>query len=377
MANVKYFHFGQFFSLRALLSTFFGAGLIAVSEFLLPWLGILQIEALWDWITPITITFTLAVIFVTCALAKNVVASFFIGVAAILSFYNPYETVDYGLAAILIIFLVTAFFAGFFATNEMSGRTGLLLIGIVFGLQGFIGSGVSIFLTMVEQGQLSFHDNSVDIAYGELMSNFPVYDTIVAVFSLIFMIIFIIISRKIVSKQFDGKKFEIFGQIIIFLSIAGALVFIVLSNVIYDYSTAVSIFGEKNAQFLSEVFSKVTNGSFMAITYLNGLYILPIVGFGIGIGLALIVYQRAEGTSGKMRFNFEGPFFILNLVPFLIICAYSFPFQNLIGASSYFFIESAAWYPIFTEFTNLLLINLLVAYVIFKIITIIRLIAKR
>lgn len=377
MANVKYFHLGQFFSLRALLSTFFGAGLVAITEFLLPWLGILQMETLWEWFTPITITFTLAVIFVTCALAKNVVASVLIGIAAVLSFYNPYETIDYGMAAILIVFLVTAFFAGFFATNEMTGRTGLLLIGIVFGLQGFIGSGVSMFLTMREQAHLDFHDNSVGISFGELMNNFPVYDTIVAAFSLIFMVVFIIISRKIVTKQMEGKKFEIIGQIIIFLSIAGALAFIVLSNVIYDFSTAVAIFGEKNAQFLNEIFSKVTNGNFMAVTFLNGLYILPIVGFGIGIGLAFIVYQRAEGTSGKMRFNFEGPFLILNLVPFLIICAYSFPFQNLIGSSSYFYLESATWFPIFTEFTNLLLINLLVAYIIFKIITIIRLIAKK
>jgi hypothetical protein len=114
----------------------------------------------------------------------------------------------------------------------------------------------------------------------------------------------------------------------------------------------------------------------MAITFLNGLYILPIVGFGIGIGLAFIIYQRAEGTSGKMRFNFEGPFFILNLVPFLIICAYSYPFQNLIG-DGYFYLESATWFTIFAEFTNLLLINLLVAYLIFKIITIIKLIAKK
>lgn len=376
MANVKYFHLGQFFSLRALLSTFFGAGLIAVTEFLLPWIGILQIEALQTWITPVTITFTLAIIFVTCALAKNVVASILIGAAAVLSFYNPYETIDYGLAAILIIFLVTAFFAGWFATSEMTGRTGLLLIGIVFGLQGFIGSGVSMFLTF-QSAQTDFHNNSVGIAFGDLMNNFPVYDTIVAAFSFIFMITFIIISRKIVTKQLDSKKYEIFGQIIIFLSIAGALVFIVLSHIIYDYTTAVSIFGETNAQFLNEMFAKTTSGSFMAITYMNGLYILPIVGFGIGIGLALIIYQRAEGTSGKMRFNFEGPFFILNLVPFLIICAYSYPFQNLIGSSSYFYLESATWFPIFTEFTNLLLINLLVAYLLFKIITIIRLIAKK
>lgn len=375
MTNVKYFHLGQIFSLRALLATFFGVGLVAVTEFLLPWLGILQVETLWDWITPITITFTLAVIFVSCAIAKNVVASILISAAAVLSFYNPYETVELGLAALLIIFIVTAFFAGFFAAKEMTGRTGLLLIGIVFGLQGFIGSGVSIFLS-IQEAQTDFHNNSVRISFGEFINNVPVWDTIVAVFSLIFMIVFIIISRKIVTKQIDGKKFEIIGQIIIFLSITGALAFIVLSNIIFDYNTAVSIFGETNTQFLNEMFSKVPNGSFMAITFLNGLYILPIVGFGIGIGLAFIVYQRAEGTSGKMRFNFEGPFFILNLVPFLIICAYSYPVQSL-AEGGYFYLESATWFPIFTEFTNLLLINLLVAYLIFKIITIIKLIAKK
>ena len=376
MANVRYFHLGQFFTLRALLSTFFGAGIVAVTEFLLPWLGYIQIEMLWDWITPVTITFTLAVIMVSCALAKNVVASILIGSAAVLSFYNPYETVDFGFSAIIIMFLITAFFAGFFATNEMTGRTGLLLVGIIFGLQGLIGSGVSMFVSLT--GEYSyFHNNGIDLAYGELMNNFPVYDTIVAAFSLIFMLVFIIISRKIVTKQLDGKKFEIIGQIIIFLSIAGALVFIILSNVIYDYNTAVLIVGEKNAQFLNEIFAKITYGSFMSILLLNGFYILPIVGFSIGIGLAFIIYQRAEGTSGKMRFNFEGPFFILNLVPFLIICAYSLPFQSLIGSSDYFFIRTSTWIPIFTEFTNLLLINMLVAYLIFKIITIIRLIAKK
>ena len=111
------------------------------------------------------------------------------------------------------------------------------------------------------------------------MNNIPVWDIIVAIFSLIFLIVFIIISRKIVTKQIEGKKFEIIGQIIIFLTIIGALVFIVLSNVIFDNNTAVSIFGETNTQFLNEMFSKVPNGSFMAISFLNGLYILPIVGF--------------------------------------------------------------------------------------------------
>ncbi len=376
MTNVKYFHLGQFFSLRALLSTVFGVGLVAVTEFLLPWRGILQVEALWDWITPITITFTLAAIFVSCAMAKNVVASVLIGTAAVLSFFNPYETVELGLAAIFFIFIVTAFFAGFFATKEMTGRTGLLLIGIVFGLQGLIGSGVSMFLTLYQEAQIFFHVNSVGIAYGSLISGFPVFDAILAAFSLIFMFVFIIISRKVVTKQIDGKKFEIIGQIIIFLSITGALAFIVLSNNIIDYKTAVSIFGETNTQFLDEMFSKVPRGSFMVIRVLNGLYILPIVGFGIGIGLAFIIYQRAEGTSGNMRFNFEGPFFILNLVPFLIICLYSYPVQILFDEGN-FYLHSATWFPIFTEFTSLLLINLLAAYLIFKIITIIKLIVKK
>lgn len=375
MTNVKYFHLGQFFSLRALLATVIGVVLVGITEFLLPWLGYVQVESLWEWFTPITITFTLAIIFVSCAIAKNIVASVLIGVAAILSFYNPYETVDFGLAALLIIFLVTAFFAGFFATIEMNGRTGFLLVGIVFSLQGFIGSGVSMFLSW-QEAQNDFHSESVGIAFGEFINNVPVWDIIVAIFSLIFLIVFIIISRKIVTKQIEGKKFEIIGQIIIFLTITGALVFIALSNVIFDNATAVSIFGDTNTQFLNEMFSKVPSGSFMAITFLNGLYILPIVGFGIGIGLAFIIYQRAEGTSGKMRFNFEGPFFILNLVPFLIICAYSYPLQILFE-EGYFYLESATWFTIFAEFTNLILVNLLVAYLIFKIITIIKLIAKK
>ena len=65
MTNVKYFHLGQFFKKRALLATFFGIGLVALTEFVLPWLGYVRVETLWQWITPVTITFTLAIILVS------------------------------------------------------------------------------------------------------------------------------------------------------------------------------------------------------------------------------------------------------------------------------------------------------------------------
>ena len=92
MTEPKFFHIGQFLTQRAFLSTFFGAGLVIITEFLLPWLGFLQIEALWDWITPVTIMFSITIILVFSAIAKNITSSILIATAAVLSFYNPYST---------------------------------------------------------------------------------------------------------------------------------------------------------------------------------------------------------------------------------------------------------------------------------------------
>ncbi len=376
MTEPKFFHIGQFLTKRAFLSTFFGAGLVIITEFLLPWLGILQVEALWDWITPVTIIFSIAIILVSSAMAKNIAASILIATAAILSFYSPYSTIDYGFVSVVIIYLITAFFAGFFSTTRITGRSALLTIGIVMGLQGLIGAGVSFFATW--QGTVTnFHDNSIGIAHGEVMGTFPLYDAIVGIFSLIYMIVFIVLSRRKVTVEHTSKKFEIIGQILIFLGIVGALIFIIFSHVTFTNTTAVSIFGETNTYYLNGLFAKMVDGQFMAVELLNIFYILPIVGFVIGIGMAFIVYQRADGTTNFMRFNHQGAFLTLNVAPFLIICAYSFILQNAMGFAEYFYIRTSTWFTIFTEFTNLLLINMLIAYIIFLIITLIRRIATK
>lgn len=376
MTEPKFFHIGQFLTKRAFLSTFFGAGLVVITEFLLPWLGILQVEALWDWITPVTIIFTLAIILVSSAMAKNIAASILIATAAILSFYSPYTTIDYGFVSVVIIYLITAFFAGFFSTVRITGRSALLTIGIVMGLQGLIGAGVSFFTTW-EGAVSNFHDNSIGIAHGEVMGTFPLYDAIVGIFSLIYMIVFIVLSRRKVTVEHSNKKFEIIGQILIFLGIVGALIFVIFSHVTFTSSTATSVFGDTNTYYLNGLFAKMVDGQFMAVELLNVFYILPIVGFVIGIGMALIVYQRANGTTNFMRFNHQGAFLTLNVAPLLIICSYSFILQNAMGFADYFYIRTSTWFTIFTEFTNLLLINLLIAYLIFQVITLIRRIATK
>ena len=382
MKNIKFFHLGQFFGKRAFIATLLGAGLAVVTEYVLPKFGILAIPAIQSWITPATITFTLAVIIIFSAIAKNLVASIFIGTAAILSFYSPYTAgiYDYGFWSIVIIYLVTAFFSGLFAAIEMSGRTALLVVGIVYGIQGFIGAGTSMFLGLTNM-HLPFHDNYLGIAYGEMIGSFPLYDVIVGGFSFLFMLVFIILSRRRYSIDVDNKKREIIGQIIIFLAIVGAIVFIVLSNVMFDQTSAELIFGDKNTKFMNLLFAKNLTGGFMAIRWLNVFYILPIVGFAIGIGMLFIIHGRAEGTTGHFRMNFEGPLLLLNVVPFLIIAFYSYPVQRFFAGDApvtHFYLEMPAWFTLFTEYTSLLLINLLVAYIIFKIISLIRnLIQKR
>ena len=376
MKNIKFFHLGQFFGKRALIATLLGAGLAVVAEYVLPKYGILAIPAIQSWITPATITFTLAVIIIFSAIAKNLVGSIFIATAAILAFYSPYPAgiYDYGFWSIVIIYLVTALFSGLFAAIEMSGRTALLVFGIVYGIQVFIGAGTSMFLSFNNM-HLPFHDNNLGIAYGEMMGSFPLYDVIVGGFSFIFMLVFIILSRRRYSIDVDNKKREIIGQIIIFLAIVGAILFIVLSNVMFDQTSAELIFGDKNTKFMNLLFAKNLTGGFMAIRLLNVFYILPIVGFAIGIGMLFIIHGRAEGTTGHFRMNFEGPLLLLNVVPFLIIAFYSYPVQRFFAGDApvtHFYLEMPAWFTLFTEYTSLLLINLLVAYIIFKIISLVR-----
>ena len=234
MKETKFFHLGHFFTQRAFLATFFGAGLIAITEFLLPWLGVLQIPDLWNYITPITITFTLAIIVIFSAVAKNIASSIFLGTAAILSFYNPYSTIDYGFVSVLIIFLVTAFFAGFFASLRITGKSALLTIGIVMGLQGLIGAGVSIFTTIQGTWSINFEGTLIhEIGHGVNISNIPIYGAIVGIFSVIYMLVFILLSRRKTTVEHTNNKFAIIGQIIIVLSIVGALVFIAFSNILF------------------------------------------------------------------------------------------------------------------------------------------------
>ncbi|GAH87925.1 unnamed protein product, partial [marine sediment metagenome] len=246
--NIKFFHIGQFFTLRALLATIIGIGLVVVTEFVLPMYGILQVPVIQSFITPTTITFTLAVLLIFSVLAKNVVSSIFLALAAILSMYSPYESAifDIGFWAVVIIYLVTAFFSGLFATIEISGRTSLLLLGILFGLQGFIGAGTSMFLGLTNMHQ-PFLDNGIGVAYSGFIGSFPLYDVIVAGFSFIFMIVFIVLSRRRFAIDVEKKTREIVGQIIIFLAIVAPLVFVALTGTIFNQATAVLIFGDKNA----------------------------------------------------------------------------------------------------------------------------------
>ena len=378
MTETKFLHFGQFFSKRALITTVIGVGLVVVTEFVLPFFNILTVRALWDWFTPVTITFTLAVIMVTSAIARNIVASILITTAAALSFYHPFNanssTSGYAFTAAIIIFFVTAMLSGFFATREMSGQSAFLSIGIVFGIQGLIGAGISL-ATNLTSAQEQFFDNHVNVAYGQSINGFPVFDVVLAAFSLIYMIAFIILSRKRYTTSIEGKKFEIFGQILIFLAIAGALAFSILSHGTYDEFTANSIYTEENTQFFNILFEKERHGIFSSVQLLNIFYILPIVGFIIGLGLALIVHQRAEGTLGYMRFNFEGSFFSLNIAIGIIAFSFSSTILNLVNSS--FYLRGAAFFTLFTEFTNLLLLNMLIAYVVYLIITIIRRIANK
>jgi len=326
----------------------------------------------------VTITFTLAVIMVTSAIARNIVASILIAAAAALSFYHPFNSdasaSGYAFTAASIIFLVTAILSGFFATREMSGQSALLSIGIIFGIQGLIGAGISL-ATNLTSAHVEFWDYGVNVAHGQSINGFPVFDVVLAAFSVVYMVAFIILSRKKYTASIEGKKFEIFGQILIFLAIAGALVFSILSHVTYNQNTANSIYTENNAQFFNILFEKERYGIFSSVTFLNIFYILPIVGFIIGLGLALIVHQRADGTLGYMRFNFEGSFFSLNIAVGIIAFGFSYTILNL--ANSSFYLRGAAFFTLFTEFTNLLLLNMLIVYVVYLIITIIRRIANK
>ena len=381
MTEAKFFHLGQFFSARALITTVIGVGLIAVTEFVLPWLELLDIPQLQQWISPATIVFTLAVIMVASAVSKNIVSSIFLATAAILSFYNPYVTAisnlfAAGYGALVIIYVTTALFSGLFATIEMTGRTALLLIGIVYGLQGLIGAGTSMYLSY-NSAYEAYHDAGLGVAYGQFIGDFPVYDTVFAVFSVIYMLVFIIISRKRISTTVTTNKHSIIGQILIFLTIAAGIIFLIFAGFRYDQATATLIYGDMNRRFMNIVFSKLAYGQFSFVKHLNIFYILPIVGFAFGIAMGIMVYKRAQGTTDKMRFNFEGAFLILNLAPLLVSVLLSYQVVTGFNAAAECYVNLPTVIAIFTEYTYLLLINILVAYIIFRIIAFFKAILKK
>ena len=384
MTDAKFFHLGQFFSLRALLTTVIGVGAIAVTEFVLPWLRLLDIPAIQEWVSPATIVFTLAVIMVASAVAKNLVSSIFLAIAAILSFYNPYETPDLyannlfmsAYIAIIVIYLFTAILSGLFATVEMTGRTALLWIGIIYGLQGLIGSGTSMYLSY-KQAYQPFHDAQLGIAFGESINGFPVYDTVVGIFSIIYMLVFVIISRKRISTTVTTNKHAIVGQILIFLSIAAGILFMIFAGFPYSETAADQMFTTSNVDFLNIIFQKMNHRNFTFVKYMNIFYVLPIVGFAIGIAMGIMVYKRAQGTTDKMRFNFEGSFLWLNLAPLVVCLLLSNVVVLGIKADAEFYLTLPTVYAIFTEFTFLLLINMMVAYIIFRIIAFFKAVSKK
>ncbi|MHA1200826.1 MAG: hypothetical protein ACTSQF_16040, partial [Candidatus Heimdallarchaeaceae archaeon] len=365
-------------------TTVIGVGLISVTEFVLPWLEILNIPVIQQWVSPATIVFTLAIIMVGSAVAKNIVSSMFLAIAAILSFYNPYvdsalyanNLFSSGYWAIVIIYLLTALLAGFFATIEMTGRTALLLIGIIYGLQGLIGAGTSMYLSL-NLAHEPYQLQNLGIAFGETINGFPVYDTVVGIFSVIYMLVFIIISRKRVSTTVTTNKHEIIGQILIFLSIVGGVLFMMFAGFKYSQADAVAIYGQPNTDFMNMIFSKLPYGDFTFVKYLNVFYILPIVGFAMGIAMGIMVYKRAQGTTDRMRFNFEGSFLWLNLAPLVTVLILSNVVILGLGSGAEFYVNLPSVIAVFTEYTFLLLINLFVAYIIFRIIAFFKAVSKK
>ncbi|MHA1303350.1 MAG: hypothetical protein ACTSQE_11885 [Candidatus Heimdallarchaeaceae archaeon] len=360
MNDIKFFDPGQLISKRSLISTVIGIGLAVVTEWLIPWLGVMPIMT--EWITPAVITFTIAIIVLTSALAKNIVASIIIALASALSFYNPYSTQDYGYFSLVVVYLTIALFSGFFAAREMTGQGALRLIGIIFGLQTIIGAGINLLLSTTGVYETFYNNGVSNLAIGNSKDVFPYFDVIVASVGLLYIIVFMLIGSRVHSSTINNKAREIIGQIIIFLAIAGALVVNVLFNETFTQETARNIVGENNLVYLNSIFQKTTSDNFAVLTLLNVFYVLPVVGMAIGIGLALITYQRAEGTTGRFRFNLEGTYFALNIAPALVIGVLSYYWYEL-GVST-FYLNMETWYILFTIFTNLLLVNLVVVFIL-------------
>ena len=181
--------------------------------------------------------------------------------------------------------------------------------------------------------------------------------------------------NKILRELEHHAPFTIFGALT-------GIVFMIFAGFKYDQTQAASIFGggdfgDANVHFLNIIFQKLASGSFTFVKYLNVFYILPIVGFAMGIAMGIMVYKRAQGTTDKMRFNFEGSFLWLNLAPLVVCLLLSNIVVLGISSGSEFYVALPAVISIFTEFTFLLLINMFVAYIIFRIIAFIKAVSKK
>ncbi|MHA1686970.1 MAG: hypothetical protein ACTSYD_11300 [Candidatus Heimdallarchaeaceae archaeon] len=368
MTDVKFFNFGEFFTKRALISTIIGVILVVVTEFLLPWLNILQVQDLWQYITPATITFTITILLIASVIAKNIAASLLLASAASLSFYSPYETFSTGYLTIAVVYFVYAFFSGFFAAKPMSGKAALLTIGLVFGIQGILASTLSA-LASLDGVYETFQQQGIGIAHGS-NGTIPLFDIIFGAISLLYMIVFIILATRSFSTSYSSRIREIIGHIIIFLAIVGLLVIQIIGHDTLTQTQALQITSSSNLEYLNAIFAKTLAGEFSVNTLLNAFYSLAIAGMVIGIGLAFIVYQRANGTLDIISFDLEGAFLIISLPLAIILGMYAKPWQDLIGATFYLNFES--WYIVATEFTNLVLINLLLAYLILRIVALIK-----
>lgn len=368
MSDARFFNFGEFITKRAFIGTIVGVILVALTEFLIPWLGILTLDWVWSLITPATIVLTIAVIITTNVIAKNVAAALIIATAAAISFYSPYASSSLGYVTIIVFYYLFALFSGFFAAKPMTGKAALLTIGLVFGIQGLIAAGISGFLS-INGIYDTFNQQGITIAHGS-NGSIPLFDIIFAAISLIYMIVFIILSTRSFSATYSSKAREIIGHIIIFLGIVAFLAIQVVGHVTLTNSTVRDLTSANDLQYLNTIFAKTTSGEFSLNTLLNVFYVLAGLGMVIGIGLALIIYQRAKGTVDVINFDLEGGLLILNLPLAIVLGLFSYPFVQFIGASYY--MTQEAWYIVATEYTNLLLINIIVAYVILRIIAFIR-----
>ncbi len=370
MTEINYFHPGQFFTKRSLISVLVGIPLIGAIEFLFPFFGIHTMihQMIPDFSTASMLMFTLAIMIIVSVTAKNIIASVLFAVSGSLAYYNPYESFGFGYLAIITIYFVTALLTGMFASIRLSGQNALRTVGIMMGLQTLIGASLAIFVSMNE-GYARFYlrPNTRNIAIGTPQGELPLFEIIVIAGALIYMAVFLVLARK--SHTFGERKkhLEITGHLLIFIALIGILALNLLTSKFFGYNDAVIVLGEDSAKFMNVVFLRSLVSNLMVTETLVTFFALPLAGLLIGLGLALIIFGRAESTTEKKCFNFEGAFITLNIVPALLTVIYSGIWFDWGIASSYLSME--AWYIVFIEFTNLLLVNLILVFIIGKILT--------